>query len=144
MEVPLLVCSTNSVIKSTSYSLLHYPLLGENADLKDSKEELIRLRRENAILNRRLQTAREGSAHSDDSLDGRGGASDLSPKLALADKPRVGSKKSGGGGGGGGRGESSYGGSILSVSAGGDGFENVTMSPDARSESHDLCRICIT
>lgn len=81
-------------------------------------------------MNRRLQTAREGSTHSDDSLDRMGVASDLSPKLALADKPIVGSKRSGGGG------EGSYGGSILTVSASDDGFENVTISPDARSEYH--------
>lgn len=72
-------------------------------------------------MTRRLQLSGEGS--STDSTVGKGGAAvEASPKLKLAEKS---SKK-------GSSNKDSYGGSILSVSTSEDGFETVTMSPDAR------------
>lgn len=87
------------------------------------------MRRENAILTRRLQTSADPSSNiSDDSL-GRGGEGGASPKLELATKSGKKSRKGAEGGG-----ERSYGGSVLTVSSSSDGFETVTMSPDERSE----------
>ena len=83
------------------------------------------MRRENAILTRRLQTATEPSSNiSDDSMEMDG----ASPKLELASKP---SRKGAKGGGGE---ESRYGGSVLTVSSSSDGFETVSMSPDEEGE----------
>ena len=102
---------------------------GENAELKDSREELSRLRRENTILSRRLHTALQGSTNSEDDSQERekGGASGACVKLEPASKSKKGKKRDEGG--------SSYGGSVLTVSSSSDGFETVTMSPDERGES---------
>ncbi len=115
------------------------PPSGENAELKSCKDEAKHLRRENAILTRRLQTIGEASTHSDDSLEKVGGASGSSPKLlSAAKKSKKESSKGGGEGGGGGGGGGRFGGNVLTVSSEDNGFEAVTMSPDERGKSHTM------
>lgn len=99
--------------------------------LRKAKEEASNLRRENAILTRRLS-----QMSSDDSSMG-GGASDAasggrassssSPKLKLAasfEESGKGSSLS----------SRSFGGSFLTTESSEDGFETVNMSPDARGQ----------
>ena len=88
--------------------------IGDNNELKKSATELVRVRKENVILSRRLQAAGIATTTTTEEVEGREASDMHHPKL----NPTA-------------RSLDSYGGNVLTVTSSEEGYERVSISPDA-------------